>query len=325
MTFRKMNWCFTWNNPDYDQEQPNVWPCVKYAIWQHEVGENGTPHFQGYVVFDKLMSLKQLKEINDQIHWEPRRGSHAEAKAYCSKEDTRTDGPFEYGEEPLKQGQRTDLEDVAEYTKDHTMAEVAEAFPSQFVRYERGLAAYKNIITPDRTTHTQLIIYWGPPLTGKSTRCRELWPDAYWLKRARTGEPWWDGYDGQATVIIDEFYGWIGVDTMSRLIDFTPMQVEHKGKTVKFTSERIVIISNKDPETWWQCELYGMRRRLDQASIMHVTEPIWQTTTDMQEHEEPQQPMTIVSGLSMVFTGLNNKNSAITRMAKEALNRLKHI
>jgi len=277
MTFRKMNWVFTWNNPDYDQEQPNVWPNVKYAIWQHEVGASGTPHYQGYVCFDKLMSLAQLRELFPHVsHWEPRRGTHAEAKAYCSKSDTRTHGPFEHGID-LAQGQRTDLAAAAEYAKDHTMSEVAEEYPTLYVRYERGLKSYKNIITPDRQTHTQLVIYWGPPLTGKSTRARELWPDAFWLKRARSGEPWWDGYDGQATVIIDEFYGWISVDTMCRLIDFTPMSVEAKGTTVKFTSERIVILSNKSPEEWWSCELYGMRRRLDQASIMHVTHPIWST------------------------------------------------
>lgn len=269
------NWVFTWNNPDMDAEPPNVWPDVKYAIWQYEVGEQGTPHYQGYVVFTKNTRLAWLvKNCPLGIHWAVRRGSHAQARDYASKADTRVHGPWTHGEEP-KQGERTDLQAAADYTKDHTMQEVAEEYPQLYIRYERGLKAYKNITTPDRTTHTQLIIYWGPPLTGKSTRARELWPDAFWLKRARTGEPWWDGYDGQATVIIDEFYGWISVDTMCRLIDFTPMSVECKGTTIKFTSERIVILSNKDPEEWWSCELYGMRRRLDQASIMHVTYPIW--------------------------------------------------
>lgn len=270
------NWLFTWNNPDYDQEQPNVWPDVRYAVWQHEVGDNGTPHFQGYVVFVKNMRLAALKKINETIHWEPRRGTHDQAKAYCTKADTRTDGPFFFGEddEP-KQGKRSDLEEAAEFAKDHTMAEVAETFPATFVRYNRGLAEYKNAITPDRTTATQLIIYWGPPRTGKSTRAQELWPDAFWLKRGRSGEPWWDGYDGHETVIIDEFYGWISVDTMTRLIDRFPMQVEHKGKSTKFTSQRVVVLSNKPPTEWWSCELHGMKRRLEEATVYHVKTPLW--------------------------------------------------
>jgi len=270
-----MNYVFTWNNPDMNAEPPNVWPDVKYAIWQYEVGEQGTPHYQGYVMFTKKRSIKQLVEsLPEGIHWAARRGSHAQARDYASKEDSRVYGPWTTGEEP-KQGERTDLASVAEYVKDHTMAEVAEAFPSQFIRYEKGITSYKNIMTPDRSELTKLIIYWGPPLTGKSTHVKTTYPNAFWLKRGRTGEPWWDGYDGQDTVVIDEFYGWIGVDTMSRLVDFTPYYVEHKGKSVKFTSKLIVIISNKSPEDWWHCELYGMRRRLDAAEVHHVRTPLW--------------------------------------------------
>lgn len=283
------NWVFTWNNPDYDQEPPNVWPDVRYAIWQHEVGEQGTPHFQGYVVFTKNTRVAWLiKNCPKGIHWEPRRGTHEQAKAYASKEDTRTHGPWVYGEEP-QQGKRNDLQEVADYVKDHTMAEVAEAYPSAVFRYAKGIQMYKNLITPHRTTHTQLIIYWGPPRTGKSSRVRELWPDAYWLKRSRSGEPWWDGYDGHQTVVIDEFYGWIGVDLMTRLIDQFPLDVEGKGTSIKFTSERVVVLSNADPWTWWSCELHGMRRRLEEAVIFHVTTPLWLEETGGQK-PDPVSP-----------------------------------
>nr|QXP07636.1 MAG: replication associated protein [Arizlama virus] len=271
---RTMNWMFTWNNPDYDSEPPNVWLDVKYAVWQHEVGATGTPHFQGYVMFTRLYSLKQLVERYPGLHWEPRRGTHEQAKTYCTKEDTRTHGPWEHGTEPA-QGKRTDLESVAAYVRDHTMEQTADEFPAVFVRHERGIRAYKNIVTKHRDFHTQLIIYWGPPRTGKSTRVKELWPDAFWLKRGRSGEPWWDGYDGQATVVMDEFYGWISVDMMTRLIDQFPMTVEGKGTSMKFVSERIVLLSNQSPDTWWSCELHGMRRRLDEAVTFHVTQPIW--------------------------------------------------
>jgi len=191
------------------------------------------------------------------------------------KDDTRTHGPWEYGEEPA-QGKRNDLLEVAAYAKDHTMTDLATLYPADVIRHHRGLQEYKRLITPDRNHHTDLIIYWGLPGTGKSTRISELWPDAYWLKRSRTHDPWWDGYDGHETVIIDEFYGWITVDLMTRLIDRFPLTVEVKGSAVKFVAKRIVITSNADPWTWWKCELHGMARRLQEATIIHVTQPIWQ-------------------------------------------------
>lgn len=44
-----VNWCFTINNPegllDFDTLPPH-----KYCVYQEEIGENGTLHFQGYVI-----------------------------------------------------------------------------------------------------------------------------------------------------------------------------------------------------------------------------------------------------------------------------------
>jgi len=49
------NWIFTINNPREDIDDPVVWEgTVKhltYCVWQKEQGENGTPHFQGSLLF----------------------------------------------------------------------------------------------------------------------------------------------------------------------------------------------------------------------------------------------------------------------------------
>lgn len=270
------NWIFTINNPEEEEEPPNVWPDVEYVIWQHERGEEGTDHIQGYVVCVGRKSLKYIKEhYNNRAHWEVRRGTHKDAKRYCSKTDTRIAGPWEHGEEP-KQGQRNDLAEVDAYLRTHTLEQVADEYPVASIRYGRHLAHHKQLITKHRDWLTDLIIYYGPPRTGKSWHARELWPDAFWLKRGRSGEPWWDGYDAHETVIIDEFYGWISVDTMTRLIDQFPMVVEAKGTTVKFVARRVVIISNKPPSEWWHCELHGMARRLNEAYTYHVTRPLFE-------------------------------------------------
>jgi len=62
---------------------------------------------------------------------------------------------------------------------------------------------------------------------------------------------WWDGYEGQHTVIIDEFYSWLRYDFFLRLTDRYPLQVETKGGVVQFVSHRIVFTSNTPPTAWY--------------------------------------------------------------------------
>jgi len=62
---------------------------------------------------------------------------------------------------------------------------------------------------------------------------------------------WWDGYEGQHTVIIDEFYSWLRYDFFLRLTDRYPLQVETKGGSVQFVSRRIVFTSNTQPTEWY--------------------------------------------------------------------------
>lgn len=93
-----IHWFFTLNNPTE----------LDIALWKHngfggsmvycvqlERGENGTPHLQGYVNFGK--KVRPLSVIdNKNYHWEKCKKPN-EAIAYCSKEDTRIDGPWTSG------------------------------------------------------------------------------------------------------------------------------------------------------------------------------------------------------------------------------------
>jgi len=278
---------FTWNNPPYKahqegdvespdwQDPPYGWPDLKYAVWQYEIGEEkNTPHYQGYIALTKSVRVTWLvKNMPTGIHWAPRRGTHEEARDYAKKDDTRADGPWEFGEEP-KQGKRSDLAEVAEYVKTHTLKEVAENFPGTFIRNHRGITTYRNLVKfterPD-DFKTELIIYWGVRGSGKSHMAKALYPGYFSLMRPRTkdGGCWWDGYEQQDTVLIDEFFGWLSPDLLCRLNDKGKAQVETKFGFVPFNSKRIVMTSNKDPWHWWNTEYHGMVRRLEEATISY--------------------------------------------------------
>lgn len=86
------NYCFTLNNyEDSDLENlqnPDTLSLCSYLIYAKEVGESGTPHLQGYVVFHKPTRLSACKKFLPRAHFEVRKGSHLQALKYCQKPDT---------------------------------------------------------------------------------------------------------------------------------------------------------------------------------------------------------------------------------------------
>ena len=82
---------------------------------------------------------------------------------------------------------------------------------------------------------------------GKSRYCAENYPNAFWKRKG----DWWDGYDGHDIVIIDEFYGWLPLDTMLGLMDRYPLMVDTKGSAVEFQAKTLCITSNITWDKWY--------------------------------------------------------------------------
>lgn len=61
----------------------------------------------------------------------------------------------------------------------------------------------------------------------------------------------WDGYQGQDFVVIDEFRGSISISHLLRWLDRYPVIVEVKGSSVCFRASRVWITSNLDPKAWY--------------------------------------------------------------------------
>lgn len=95
----RKHWCFTLNNPAAGDDGGLWLPPYEYAVLGNEVGESGTPHIQGYVVFKKKLRLTQIKKHSVQAgraHWEVQSpySTPGQAADYCKK-----DGDFkEFGE-----------------------------------------------------------------------------------------------------------------------------------------------------------------------------------------------------------------------------------
>ncbi len=114
------------------------------------------------------------------------------------KEAGRLDGPFEYGCKPIRRNSKEDWEEVRQLAKTNQLDKIS---PDIYVQHYHSLThiAKDHMVLVDAEDLRGIWI-WGPTGVGKSRLARELYPNAY----PKLCNKWWDGYQGQKAVIMDD-------------------------------------------------------------------------------------------------------------------------
>lgn len=132
-------WCFTVNNWTEDEEAHISAfldeHCI-YGVIGSEVGENGTPHLQGFLILPSPQRLSYLRRhVSERAHFEAARGKSSQAAEYCKKEGEWV----EFGSIPNNQGKRTDIDEFKEWVElceaRPNERDVARAFPNLFLKF----------------------------------------------------------------------------------------------------------------------------------------------------------------------------------------------
>lgn len=245
------DFCFTINNFTVQDKQyiSNAYKdCVaSYYIYGHEIGENGTPHLQGFIQFTKPTTLTKAKLYLPRAHLEPRKGSVKEAIEYCKK-----DGDFFFQGLHTRQGERSDLtESTNMIVQGMSIADVVKRCPVQYVKYYKGLERLMNFYIPDRTEPPIVNVYFGDTGCGKTRRAvQEFAGHDYYKWDPQCGQ-WFDGYIGQKYVIFDEFRGQLPFGMMLSLLDRYTCKVQYKGGMIKFVATHIIITSPLHFSEWY--------------------------------------------------------------------------
>lgn len=261
---RSRNFCFTHNNYPNTELEDNI-QC-KYIIYGKEVGESGTPHLQGFVTFAVQKTLSAAIKCLPGCHVEVARNLSA-AIDYCRK-----DGDVvERGVAPLSQSEKGNKEKnrwkrILEAAKEGDDEWLEENEPQVSLLHDKCiLRAKKRAKKAPQTLDGEIEHEWyyGLPGTGKSRKAREENPDAY-IKDPKS--QWWDGYDGQEVVIIDDFdkYQVAQGGDMKRWLDRYPFQAQYKGGMELIRPRKIIVTSNYSPGEIWEDELTrtAVERRL---------------------------------------------------------------
>lgn len=278
--------CFTLNNYS-DNEFEHIKKAIEnmhavYGIIGREKGSNGTPHLQGYINSGRSSRLTfpgWKKAIGARAHIEKAKGDDEQNQKYCSK-----DGDFwEHGKVQYA-GKRNDLESCCEIIKKGgTINDVCEQHPTTFVKYSKGLRDLSAVIArrDGRNFKTVVYVIVGPPGTGKSRLCFDA-SNAIGSTYYKSRGEWWDGYEGQTCVVMDDFYGWIKYDELLKIMDRYPYQVPIKGGYVPFKSKYLFITSNEPIENWYHFQGYNT------TAIVRRVEHLWTDRTESELSKETE-------------------------------------
>lgn len=194
-------WCFTLNNYMDADLALLASAALTYVCYGKEVGENGTPHLQGYIYNDVKKSLKALKSLLPRAHWEVAKGTTEQNITYCSKQGDFT----EHGKKPLTSKERGKLGGDKRALQIEAQWELAKTGkfellpPAQIKTWEYIHQKYRPAPLP-RDVLKNLWIQ-GPSGCGKSSWIRSQEIPFYNKPMSK----WWDGYQNEDMVVLDDF------------------------------------------------------------------------------------------------------------------------
>lgn len=242
---KSRGWCFTINNPTVldELEVESLKDCetVAYLVYGKETGEEGTPHFQGFLRFKHPVTLQRVKQFLQRAHLEVQRGTAKQAAEYCKK-----DGDYiEYGELPTSGAETTKAKwrRVIELAEEGQLETIKDEYPSVYLLHRPKLLSLR-LGQPEILMELVNEWWWGPTGTGKSRKLWAEYPDHF----PKSLNKWWDNYDGEAVIGIEEMTPAAGQFLAHYLkiwADRYPFCPEVKGATMKkIRPKKIIVLSN---------------------------------------------------------------------------------
>lgn len=261
-----------WQDKPVEHAALDALPC-RFMRYGKEVGETGTPHLQGTVVFKDPCTLSAAIGKMKGCHVEVCK-SLDESLIYCAEDGDVTDR----GTPPVSSAQKGATEkERYKRARDHASRGEFDLIDSDI--YVRHLGNLKKIHAESQTQPpqlTELTNQWlyGPPGTGKSSRAFSENPGAY-LKGLNK---WWDGYSGQSAVIVDDMdpYHKSLAQEFKVWAHHMPFPAETKGGSLCIRPEKIIVTSNYSIEEVWEDVLtqQAMKRRFTEIYIGTPAHPV---------------------------------------------------
>lgn len=263
---------FTWNNYPSDSKWKaalaGLGNDAQYlVVGKEKAPRTGTPHLQGYFRLKHGKTWSAVKKILPKCYIDVARANDFQNEAYCGKTDK---NPYVLGT-PMspKPGKRNDLLSVRDAVRagKNVRCMVDEELVCNYQQI-RVAQTILPMYEPKRTPAKPLDVRWyfGSPGTGKTYAAYTEYPDAY---MAMDNGKWWDGYDGEDVVIIDDFRSAnYPLTYLLKLLQPYPMRVECKGSSRQLLATTFIITTPEPPSCYYRETRENMKqlyRRINQV------------------------------------------------------------
>lgn len=258
---------------------------VRFIIFQEEeCPTTSRRHYQGFIQLQRAVRRSSVQaKVGEGVNCSPCNGTPADNIRYCSKPDSRVNGPWQAGE-VVSTGKRSDLEALREDLRSgQTDAELWESHFGAMARYFKAVDRYRLVLASSKGEDrgpVEVVVWYGATGHGKTRRAyheaREAGRSLFVVPSVeRRASPWFDGYAGQEWVLLDDYCGGYDIHFFKRILDRYPLNVPVKGGFVNWSPSRIIITSNHSPDTWYPDappeDLAALRRRY--TRVTHFISP----------------------------------------------------
>lgn len=231
---------------------------IQYLIAQLEIGEKtGRKHYQGCIHLKTPVRIKWLRKRFDFQPGEgkggwfaPQRGTNEQVRSYCTKLSTRSheNVTFELGE-PNTQGKRHDLLMIKkQLDNDKGLYDISQNHFSAFVRYWRSFNKYKTLLLQKQSKvfrNIDVILILGSTGIGKTRYAYDKHnTDNIYKINCSKGCEWFDGYNGQSILLLDEFKNQLSLTYLLDLLDGYECRLPIKGSFTYALWTKVYITSN---------------------------------------------------------------------------------
>ncbi len=138
--------------------------------------------------FANPIRAAKFKKFNKRIHFEKVKRTPDTAADYCMKEETRLEGPFEFGERPVQRNSKTDWKKVLTDAKAGRIDDIPDDIVIK--HYGNLKKIQKDFMVVKDAPDLRGVWIYGKAGVGKSQYARAHYPNHY----PKLCNKWWDGY-----------------------------------------------------------------------------------------------------------------------------------